>query len=63
MQDKITKAKHLLSVVLMKARHDNKEYNMYRISLKLDCGHKHIKPPKNCSHKYSLFVINCFGNV
>ncbi len=47
----------------MEARHDNKEYNMYRISLKLDCGHKHTKPPKNCNHKYSLFIINCFGNV
>jgi hypothetical protein len=26
-------------------------------------GHKHTKPPKNCNHKYSLFVINFFGNV
>jgi hypothetical protein len=26
-------------------------------------GHKHIKPPKNYSHKYNLFVINFFGNV
>jgi len=26
-------------------------------------GHKHIEPPKNCSHKYNLFVINFFGNV
>jgi hypothetical protein len=56
MQDNITKAKHLLSVVLIEARHDNKEYNMHRISLKLDCGHKHTKPPKNWSHKYSFFL-------
>ncbi len=23
-------------------------------------GHKHIKPPKNCSHKYNLYGINFF---
>jgi hypothetical protein len=26
-------------------------------------GHKHIKPPKNCSHKYNISTINFFGNV
>jgi hypothetical protein len=26
-------------------------------------GHKHIKPPKNCNHKYNLSVITFFGNV
>ncbi len=26
-------------------------------------GHKHTKPPKNCSHKYNLFTITSFGNV
>jgi hypothetical protein len=25
--------------------------------------HKHIKPPKYCSHKYNLFIIIFFGNV
>jgi len=23
-------------------------------------GHKHIKPPKNCSHKSNISVINFF---
>jgi len=26
-------------------------------------GHKHTKPPKNCSHKYNFFVIIFLGNV
>ncbi len=26
-------------------------------------GHKHTKPPKNCSHKYNLSPITFFGNV
>jgi hypothetical protein len=26
-------------------------------------GHKHTKPPKNCSHKYIFSIITSFGNV
>ncbi len=26
-------------------------------------GHKHTKPPKNCNHKYNVFVIITFDNV
>ncbi len=26
-------------------------------------GHKHPKPPKNCSHKYSIFAITFFGKI
>jgi hypothetical protein len=28
--------------------------------LKIHFGHKHIKPPKNCSHKYNLWTIFVF---
>jgi hypothetical protein len=28
-----------------------------------EIGHKHTKPPKNCSHKYYYFAITFFGNV
>jgi hypothetical protein len=37
---------------------------MYNIDRLLDIvGHKHIKPPKNYSHKYYCFAINFFGIV
>jgi hypothetical protein len=26
-------------------------------------GHKHTKPPRNCSHKYNISIIIIFGNV
>jgi hypothetical protein len=26
-------------------------------------GWKHIKPPKNCNHKYNFFTIKIFGNI
>ncbi len=54
------KTKHLLSVVCIEARHDNREYNMHRISLKLDCRHKHTKPPKNSNHKYIFLQLLFF---
>jgi hypothetical protein len=79
MQDKIVESKHILNVLVEARQDNNsktfieccsygsktcqQKNNMYRISLKLDCGHKHTKPPKNCSHKYNLFVMNCFGDV
>jgi hypothetical protein len=35
------------------------------ISLEIFCGNgwKHIKPPRNCSHKYNIFAIKLFGNI
>jgi len=26
-------------------------------------GHKHNKPPKNCCHKYNIFIFSFFGNI